>query len=96
MSLSDKDTEAETRDRLINPQLDASGWTSQYRKLERRIIAPGKIVPEPKGGKRSKDTEKIPDYVLEYESENYIIADEAKTMKLLQEVKDLIKKEIPK
>ena len=80
MSLSDKDTEAETRDRLINPQLDASGWTSQHRKLERRIIAPGKIVPEPKGGKRSKDSEKIPDYVLEYESENYIAVVEAKSI----------------
>ena len=78
MALSENETEAETRDRIINPKLDAAGWTPQYRKLERKIITPGKIIPQEKGGKRSNDSRNQPDYVLEYESDIYIAIVEAK------------------
>ena len=78
MTLSDKETEEETRDRYINPKLDKAGFTSEYRLLERKILAPGKIIPKEKG-KRSETSRLRPDYVLEYAPDCRIAVVEAKS-----------------
>lgn len=79
MTLSDKETEAEARAKYIDLKLDEAGWPRQHWLLEREIN-PGKILPQINGGKRIEKSKLKPDYVLQYEPDNYIAIVEAKSI----------------
>ena len=78
MTLSDKKTEAEARAKYIDLKLDDARWPREYWLLEREIT-PGKILPQVNGGKRIETSKLKPDYVLQYEPDNYIAVVEAKS-----------------
>ena len=78
MTLSDKETEAEARAKYIDLKLDDARWPREYWLLEREIT-PGKILPQVNGGKRIEISKLKPDYVLQYEPDNYIAVVEAKS-----------------
>ena len=78
MTLSDKETEAEARAKYIDLKLDDARWPRKYWLLEREIT-PGKILPQVNGGKRIEISKLKPDYVLQYEPDNYIAVVEAKS-----------------
>lgn len=79
MTLSDKETEAEARAKYIDLKLDEAGWPRDQWLLEREIN-PGKILPQVDGGKRIEKSKLKPDYVLQYETDNYIAIVEAKSI----------------
>lgn len=79
MTLSDKETEAEARAKYIDLKLDDAGWPREQWLLEREIN-PGKILPQINGGKRIEKSKLKPDYVLQYELDNYIAIVEAKSI----------------
>ena len=79
MTLSDKETEAEARAKYIDLKLDEAGWPRDQWLLEREIN-PGKILPQVDGGKRIEKSKLKPDYVLQYEPDNYIAIVEAKSI----------------
>ena len=79
MALSKKETEAEARAKYIDLKLDEAGWPRDQWLLEREIN-PGKILPQVNGGKRIDESKLKPDYVLQYETDNYIAIVEAKSI----------------
>ena len=79
MTLSKKESESDARARYIDIKLDDAGWPRNHWLCEREIN-PGKILPQVNGGKRIDKSKLKPDYVLEYETDNFIAIVEAKSI----------------